>query len=98
MIELIASDTECKRYRLVAPPTNPKWAAEVREGQEPWCEFSVWTGGRRLGSYGGEVWPSAWPEWFLHTPNRYNGGAGFTLTDAGALLLNAAVSEQEVGG
>ena len=77
------------RYRITGGDLAPEWAAAVAvHGRPAWCEVTIWPDGR-VGSYGGEVWPTAWPELFgstgtqewprgpAHTP------AGLRLTEAG---------------
>ena len=75
LIERVPSN--CARYRVVAQPETQEWldALAERGNPEPWCEFSVWDGSQQLGSYGGEVWPGAWPTWFTKIPGSVQGGS-----------------------
>ena len=77
-------------YRLEGGALAPQWAAEVREGEVAWCEISVWGDGdeRHVGSYGGEVWPTAWPQLFVPASTH---GAALRITPAGLAALDAAL-------
>lgn len=77
------------RYRITGAPTSPAWASTVRPGREPWCEITTWDH-VTLGSYGGELWPMAWPELFENLPNSNHGTGGVRLTEAGRAALEAA--------
>lgn len=63
---------------------------EVRKGREAWCEVVVWlsgdgeTGGVR--SFGGEVWPMAWPDIFTQVNMTT-----VMLTDRGMEIASAAI-------
>lgn len=71
-------------YRVSGGEVASGW--EPREGREAWCEFSVWDGSDRLGTYGGEVWPTAWPDLF----EAVSGAPGsICLTPRGRALLPA---------
>lgn len=59
-----------RRYRIVGAPESSKWT--VRPGQEPWCEVSLSADGTVL-TYGGELWPSAWPSLFTVGPRTIYG-------------------------
>lgn len=66
--------------------------AKRRHGRTAWCEVSVdksQDGTQSLGSYGGEVWPEAWPALFCRI-NRGTHGGWFELTDEGRALFAAA--------
>jgi hypothetical protein len=49
--------------------------------------------GDRLGSYGGTVWPDAWPALFAPVRRTAQGGGGFTLTPLGRVLFVQALTE-----
>lgn len=77
------------RYRIEGGDISPAWASAVQiTGRLAWCEFTLAPDGT-LGSYGGEVWPTAWPDLFetTGTPEFPNGTAqfpaGLRLTAAG---------------
>lgn len=72
-----------RRFRLTADPEVPDWT--VRQGNDPACEFSVLPSGLVL-SYGGEVWPGAWPSLF-HILPRTTSGQQTILTDKGRELI-----------
>lgn len=78
-----------RRYRIEGGNLTPEWAKMVRPGNVAWCEISVWGDGadRSVGSYGGEVWPTAWPHLFLLKGPR---SSGVRLTEAGLAALDAA--------
>jgi hypothetical protein len=78
-----------RRYRIEGGEPVPEWAKMVRAGQVAWCEISVWGDGegRSVGSYGGEVWPTAWPHLFAEKGPR---SSGVRITEAGLAALDAA--------
>jgi len=82
-ITRIGSDT----FRVEGGTVAPSWTP--RPGKTPWCEISV--RGDFLSSYGGEVWPTAWPDLFAAPTKRtlHNGGHVY-LTPAGLLALATA--------
>jgi hypothetical protein len=44
---------------------DPAWT--VRPGKTAWCRVTIWVdahGELEVGSFGGEIWPSAWPQLF----------------------------------
>lgn len=74
------------RYRIEGGTLGNGW--EARPGKAAWCEFSVWHGGDVLGCYGGEVWPTAWPELFEAIPAcAALGSGGIRITEAGLRAL-----------
>jgi hypothetical protein len=86
------------RYRIEGGEIAPEWSKSLRRSQAafpgtgdletPWCEFTIWYQGNQLGSYGGSVWPSAWPQLFeSHTGSAQSGP--FTLATAEGLQLIA---------
>jgi hypothetical protein len=48
----------------------PSWAAELRVPRAAWCSVTLWNDGDHLASWGGEVWPAAWPQLFLIVGTR----------------------------
>lgn len=89
-------------YRFAGGDLAPEWADSITrrgEGRTAWCEVSVWIGqdgqpDSRVGSYGGSVWPTAWPDLFESVPSSASGGsAGILLTEAGRALIRAATPE-----
>jgi hypothetical protein len=70
-----------RRFRVSGGTLSHGW--KPRPGREAWCEVTVNPDGR-LGSFGGEVWPTAWPEFFESLPNTAaEGSARVRLTAAG---------------
>jgi hypothetical protein len=74
------------RIRLEGGTLTEEWRGSMRAGRTPWCEItirphgSMWT----VDTFGGEVWPSAWPH--LFDCNQYVARGTF-LTEAGRKLL-----------
>jgi len=63
-------------YRLVAEPSAKDWQEHWnrRKNPEPYCEFTVirpQNSEPYILSYGGELWPTAWPEFFHHKGDQY---------------------------
>jgi hypothetical protein len=85
-----------RRYRLVGGDLAPAWADRVPPGTEAWCEITVWDAedgapGSFVGSFGGEVWPSAWPHLFTGHKGNAQSGAYTTITTDGLRLLAASL-------
>lgn len=87
---LIQDGITGKRYRIVGDPENKKWT--VRAGQDPWCELTITeeryasglpTGTLLVTTFGGEVWPNAWPSLFANC-----GRHRIEVTAAGRALLS----------
>ncbi len=77
------------RYRVEGGELAPAWASAVRPGNVAWCEISVYPDGV-VGSYGGEVWPSAWPELFeLRGPGTAQLPKWTVITDVFRALVGA---------
>jgi hypothetical protein len=82
------SKTGCKRYRLEGGTIADSWKAK-EDGA--WCEVSIWSDGPELSSYGGQVWPMAWPALFEALPSSAQLGSGrVQLTDLGREVFAAA--------
>ena len=87
----------CKTYVLETDEgVTERWMTEqnrkkLADGGTLSCRISIFTrdGARFLSSYGGDVWPSAWP--FLFVARRPSvQGAGHDITPEGLRLLTAA--------
>jgi hypothetical protein len=77
-----------RRFRLEGGTLAEGW--EPREGRRAWCELTVSTkrgaeGRLYVTTYGGEVWPGAWPH--LFTSARAFGAPATWLTKEGETLL-----------
>lgn len=86
-------------FQLLGVPVKGDWhEAWVKRGEPyPYCDVSIWFEGEiregmSLSSYGGELWPTAWPEHFVPpaSPNKNTVGHIY-LTAKGAALLQAAL-------
>lgn len=89
-----------KRYRLVGGDLSNGW--EARAGEDAWCEVSIWPAKpaegiygaveEHIGSYGGEVWPSAWPQLFVVHDHGWPRGPRLLglITDEARELFRAA--------
>ncbi len=84
-----------QRFRIVGEPEAESWKKSLREGHEPWCEFTVSeevysnskpTGRLLVSAFGGELWPSAWPSMFSCHPNAMTAN-GTVLTEHGKKVL-----------
>lgn len=87
-----------RRFRLVGGDLAPDWVQyrtqrrpEPGRHEEAWCEVTVHPDGF-IGSYGGAVWPSAWPELFAPIPpSAAYGSGGFRLTLKGRIHLGLPI-------
>lgn len=50
-------------FRIVGEPEAESWRKSLRPDREPWCEVNMTKDGH-VTTYGGEVWPTAWPSLF----------------------------------
>jgi hypothetical protein len=90
------------RFRIEGGTLRADWqdALDKRPGPA-WCEITVWEEdsgalSAHVGSYGGSVWPTAWPDLFQPIPGTVQyGSGGVRITDAGRALLVAALAEGE---
>jgi hypothetical protein len=83
--------TGCVRYRLEGGDLHEDWQKSLRPGESIWCEVSIWFDGDHIGSYGGTVWPLAWPAWFEGLPSSAQLGSGrVRLTAAGRAAFDGA--------
>lgn len=89
----VGTDDPCKRYRIAGgePVYGPQCCDDA------WCEISVWPAREvfpqpHIGSYGGQVWPSAWPHLFEVIDQGWPHGKKLTglITPLGLELLAAA--------
>lgn len=77
-------------YLIQGAPTNPEWLKNLHVlPGEAWCEVTIARDGW-ISSFGGEVWPGAWPEFFTSVPNNNYACGSHGLTPAGQNVINAA--------
>ncbi len=92
-IVILKRDDIHTRYHISGGEIAPEWTERLRPGEEPLCEFTLWGNDDRLSSYGGSVWPLAWPTLFAPVPASVScGSAGIVLTAAGRAAVNAATT------
>lgn len=95
-IRIVGRDDHRTCYRIEGGTLSAEWAASLRPGRVAWCEFTLYLGSDQLARYGGEVWPSAWPELFASTATQEfprgtaQSPAGLRLTAAGRAAVDAA--------
>lgn len=80
-----------RTYRVDGGTVAPVWR---RGNARPWMEFSVWNDDLKVSSYGGEVWPGAYPDYFTTGPQTRD-GKGVFLTPAGADAIRAAIAKAD---
>lgn len=51
-------------FEIRGGDVDQEWADSIRVPAAAWCSVSIWNDETRLASWGGEVWPSAWPQLF----------------------------------
>lgn len=91
MITILDRDDVSTRYCIRGGEIAPDWEAALRPGEEPACAFTLWGRDDRVTSYGGTVWPTAWPALFAPVPPSVQAGtAGIVLTPAGRSAVDAA--------
>lgn len=74
------------RYRIEGGQIDPEWMP--RDGAPWWCEFTIYGDDDQLASYGGTVWPLAWPALFEALPSSpYLGSSRVRLTANGRAAL-----------
>lgn len=96
---------EQHRYRIEGGDIAPEWATSLRRRatafpsepvpEVPSCEFTIWHSGNQLGSYGGTVWPSAWPHLFESHKGTAQSGPFTLVTTEGLRLISDAEREWE---
>lgn len=79
-------------YRLDGGTVAAGW---LRPGKEAWCEVTLYDVCRRedgwyLTSFGGEVWPAAWPALFESGRGTAQTGPWTRLTSAGIAAFRSA--------
>ncbi len=79
-----------ERYRLEGGDLAPDWAASLRPDRVAWCEISIRDGSDYIGSFGGEVWPAAWPSLFECGKGTAQTGPWTRVTPAGRKALDDA--------
>lgn len=89
------------QFQLCGEPTASSWLKSWKEREKPYpyCDISLFVDSlddikenKTLSSYGGELWPTAWPEYFRPplTDNKNTVGCVY-LTKKGADLLLSAI-------
>lgn len=76
-----------EEFQIIGDPESRDWIDHLRPPESAWCSFSLWDG-EHVGSYGGSVWPMAWPSLFALVGPR--GRQSHALTDAGREAIAAA--------
>ena len=82
------------RVRLVGGDIASEWAPRVP--RLPWCDLTLLLRQGRLtetsiASFGGEVWPAAWPELFTSHRGTAQTGSYTLITYDGLALLERAL-------
>lgn len=77
-------------YMLVGGDIGSAWQKSRRAGEEAWCRIAIWNRGDQLASFGGSVWPGAWPALFESGCGTAQTGPWTRLTGAGLALIEAA--------
>lgn len=85
------------RIRLEGGTLAPSWeGSHARNGSlEPaYCEITIWDDElRRVSSFGGSVWPAAWPQLFTCLKGTAQYGPHTLVTDLGVALIKEALGE-----
>jgi hypothetical protein len=89
-----------RRYRIEGGEISPEWAKSLERRVRafpnevietaPSCEFTIWHQGNQLGSYGGVVWPSAWPTLFECCRGSAQSGPSTMVLPEGLRLIAEA--------
>jgi hypothetical protein len=77
-----------ERFEVWGGDIAEEWTKSLRVPSAPWCTVTIWDEGTQIVSYGGVVWPAAWPEVF-----SISGPVGHqhtTLTATGVRLFDQA--------
>lgn len=93
-ITLLSRDNYDARYRIEGGDLADQWASGLRSGRVAWCEITIRNGSDYLGSFGGEVWPGAWPALFECGKGTAQTGPWTRVTAAGRAALDAALPER----
>jgi hypothetical protein len=90
---------DMKEYMLEGGTLRKDWEDSLKmrdvggvlQKEKAWCRITIWFDNDELGSYGGTVWPTAWPELFQALPSSAQLGSGrIALTQKGKELLRQA--------
>jgi hypothetical protein len=79
-----------EQFEVRGGDVAPEWATTLRPPAAPWCEVTIWNEEPAVSTYGGEVWPGAWPVLFRFEGPR--GRQAILLTDTGIAAFAAARS------
>lgn len=97
-----------KRFRISGGEIATDWkqAHEERYGKDsdeiPYCEFTInnkeFLNQEKMfiSSYGGSVWPSAWPELFQSFTGSAYTGSFVLLTNQGRVMVKEAVKQYNI--
>jgi hypothetical protein len=85
----------CRTYLLIGGDVRADWLKGVHPPDAPWCEITVWSDLSQVGSYGGTVWPSAWPALFESHRGTAQSGPFTIITELGQELLRCAPALSE---
>lgn len=97
-IQRLRSDQFDTRYRAEGGELAENWRALLRPGESAWCEFTVLRDGTSVGSYGGSVWPTAWPALFRTLAPTAQVPNAVKLTGAGLRWLASATGKPQAEG
>jgi len=75
------------RYLFVGGDMADRW--QPTDGRVAWCEMTIYDD-RHVGSFGGEVWPPAWPHLFESAKPTAQVPCCITATDECRKLLEEA--------
>jgi hypothetical protein len=78
------------KFRLEGGTTAQGWY----RGNPPWCEMKVSFSTGQVYSYGGEVWPMAWP--WLFSSDDERAGRVYLKTEGRELLMEALIRYWDV--
>ena len=81
-ITRIDRKTYYSSYRIEGKPEQEDWLKSFRKRGEPdctaYCEITLSRDGEAIASFGGSVWPGAWPSLFKSLPASVVLGSGRT--------------------
>lgn len=87
IIRIEQGSLRSERFAIRGDAESQEWIDTLRPPEEAWCEITLWDG-EHVGSYGGSVWPMAWPSLFRVVGRR--GSQRTLLTEAGREAFAAA--------
>jgi hypothetical protein len=103
-IRLVSSnDVLVHRFRIEVAALEAGWASAHAEhvAQEraagraveetPYCEITIWHQGNTIGSFGGNVWPGAWPALFVFDRGNPHSGPVTYLSEEGLRMVSDAL-------